>query len=163
MAPRLRRLGVGAKVSCLSQFIHPSHEIREKYPNPVSGHRLEGCTTIQQEVKKVSRRDQLCIIIDHDDFKMAEGDNIELHAMKRYWKVSEEGDTDLLFDDPGDNVESEETPLVPLPEAVDEAMNGQSVENNTIEALRDIVDIDDNNKPAPENVPQPTDNTTRIW
>ena len=162
MAPRLGRLGVGAKVSCLSRFIHPSHEIREKYPNPVSGHRLEGCTTIRQEVKKVSRRDQLCIIVHHDGFKTAEGDYIELHAVKRYWKVSEEGDTDLLFDDPGDNVESEETLLVPLPEAVDEALNGQSVENNTIEALRDIVDIDDDNEPAPENVPQPTDNTTRI-
>ena len=76
--------------------------------------------------------------------------------------MSEEGDTDLLFDDPGDNVESEETPLVPLPEAVDKALNGQSVENNTIEALWDIVDIDDDNEPALENVPQPTDNTTRI-
>ena len=162
MAPRLGRLGVGAKVSCLSWFIHPSHEIREKYPNPVSGHRLEGCTTIRQEVKKVSRRDQLCVIVHHDDFKTADGDYIELHAVKRYWKVFEEGDTDLLFDDPGDNVESEETLLVPLPEAVDEALNGQSVENNTIEALRDIVDIDDDNEPAPENVPQPTDNTTRI-
>ena len=69
--------------------------------------------------------------------------------MKRYSKVSEEGDTDLLLDDPGDNVESEETPPVALPEAVDEALNGQSVENNTIEALRDIVDIDDDNEPAP--------------
>ena len=93
---------------------------------------------------------------------MAEGDYIELHAMKRYWKGSEEGDTDLLFDDPGDNVESEETPPVPLPEAVDEVLNGQSVKNNTIETLWDIVDIDDNNNPAPENVSQPTDNTTRI-
>ena len=93
---------------------------------------------------------------------MVEGDYIELHALKRYWKVSEEGDTDLLFDNPGDNVESEETPPVTLPEAVDEALNGQSVENNTIEALRDIVDIDDDNEPALENVPQPTDNATRI-
>ena len=76
--------------------------------------------------------------------------------------MSEGGDTDLLFDNPGDNVESEETPPVTLPEAVDEALNGQSVENNTIEALRDIVDIDDDNKPAPENVPQPTDNAARI-
>ena len=75
MAPQLCRLGVGAKCSCLSWFVHPLQHIRGKYPNPVSGHRLEGCLTIHQEVKKVSGQDQLCVIIHHDDFKMADGEN----------------------------------------------------------------------------------------
>ena len=103
MALQLCQLGVRAKCSCLSCFVHPPQHIRDKYPNPVSGHRLEGCLTIHQEVKKVSRRDQLCIIIHHDDFKMADGEFIELHAVKRYFKVTEEGDPDLFFNDPGES------------------------------------------------------------
>ena len=36
-------------------------------------------------------------------------------------------------------------------------LNGQSEINNTLEALHGIVDIDDDNKLAPENLPSPTD------
>ena len=157
MAPQLRRLGVGAKCSCLSRFVHPSQHIRDKYPNPVSGHRLEGCLTIRQEVKEVSRRDQLCIIVHHDDFKTADGEFIELHAVKRYFKVTEEGDLDLFFDDPGESQGQGVATPDPLPDVVGEVLNGQSEINNTLEALRGIVNIDDDNKPAPENLPAPTD------
>ena len=157
MAPQLRRLGVGAKCSCLSRFVHPSQHIRDIYPNPVSGHHLEGCLTIPQEVKKVSRRDQLCIIVHHDDFKTADGEFIKLHAVKRYFKVTEEGDPDLFFDDPGESQGQGEATPDPLPDVVGEVLNGQSEINNTLEALRGIVDIDDDNELAPENVPAPTD------
>ena len=97
MAPQLRRLGVGAKTSCLSKFLHPSEQIRNKYPNPVAGHRLEGCVVVRQEIKSVSRKDQLCVVVRHDDFKAGE-DHIELHAVKRYFRVTMEGDPDLFFD-----------------------------------------------------------------
>ena len=157
MALQLRRLGVRAKCSCLSHFVHPSQHIRDKYPNPVSGHRLEGCLTIRQEVKKVSRRDQLCIIVHHDDFKMADGEFIELHAVKQYFKVTEEGDPDLFFDDPGESQGQREATPDPLPDVVGEVLNGQSEINNTLEALCGVVDIDDDNEPAPENLPAPMD------
>ena len=41
--------------------------------------------------------------------------------------------------------------MVPLPAAVDDYINGNRV--NTIEALQDVVEVDDND-PAPENMPQ---------
>ena len=157
MAPQLCQLGVRAKCSCLSWFMHPSQHIRDKYPNPVSGHCLEGCLTIRQEVKKVSRQDQLCIIIHHDDFKMADGEFIKLHAIKQYFKVTEEGDPDLFFLDPGEAQGQDEAPPDPLPDVVGELLNGQSEMSNTLEAFHGIVNIDDNNEPAPENVPAPTD------
>ena len=66
----------------------------------------------------------------------------------------EEGDSDSFFDDPVAEEDREEEPVsVALPDVVDRAINGQSTKNNTIEALCGVVDIDDNNEPAPENVP----------
>ena len=55
---------------------------------------------VQNLDKKVSRHDQLCIIVHHDKFKTADGTIVELHGVKRYWKVVEEGDSDSFFDDP---------------------------------------------------------------
>ena len=75
---------VRAKTSCLSKFMHPSKHIRNKFPNPVAGHCLEGCIVVWQEVKRVTKRDQLCVVVQHNDFK-AGNEHIELHAVKRYF------------------------------------------------------------------------------
>ena len=65
----------------LSKFMHPSEHIRNKFPNPVAGHCLEGCIVVEQEVKHVTKRDQLCVVVQHDGFK-ADNEHIELHAVK---------------------------------------------------------------------------------
>ena len=124
MAPQLRQLGVGTKTSCLSKFLHPSEQIRNKYPNPVAGHCLEGCVVV--------------------------------------WQVTE-GDPDLFFDvsPTTDNGEANEA-QTPLPTAVDEAINVCSEEVNTIKALQGIVEIDDDNELAEENVPTTMATTNRI-
>ena len=50
--------------------------------------------------------------------------------------MTEEGDPDLFFDDPGTSVGGEEDAApIPLPEAVDDAINGTLEEVNTIKAL----------------------------
>ena len=53
-------------------------------------------------------------------------------------------------------IEQEEEPT-PLPQAVDELLNNQATSEETLEALRGVVDIDYDNDPAPENIPAPTD------
>ena len=160
--PPVFTVGVRAKVPCLSKFLHPSKHIRNKYPNPVSGHHLEGCIVVQQEVKRVSKRDQLCIVMQHDDFK-ANKEFIELHVVKRYFHVTKEGDLDQLFDDPGSGHAGEEAPAqVPLPAVVDDSINGQSEEANTIKALHEVIDIDDDNEPAPKNVPRTMDSSNQM-
>ena len=98
MAPSSCEYGVGAIVSALIRFIHPSEHIRRKFPNPVAGQQLSDCQTVRQEMKKVSRKDQLVIVVHHEDFKTEEGDFIDLYAAKRYWKVHKGGDADLRFD-----------------------------------------------------------------
>ena len=70
MAPRRKlTLGVGATVSCLLKFLHPSGHIRNAFPNPAHAQRLSDCVVVRQEVKKVSQRQQLCLIVTHRDFK----------------------------------------------------------------------------------------------
>ena len=72
---------IRAKTSCLSKVMHPSEHIRNKFLNPVAGHHLEGCVVVWQEVKHVTKRDQLCVVVRYDDFK-ADDEHIKLHAVK---------------------------------------------------------------------------------
>ena len=75
----------------------------------------------------------------------------------------EEGDPDLFFNDLGTSVGGEEDAApIPLPGAVDNAISGMLEEANTIKALREVVDIDDDNSLAPENVPATADNSNRL-
>ena len=146
MAPSTCDHGVGAVVSALIRFIHPSEHIRQKFPNPVTGQRLSDCETVRQELKKVSRRDQLVIVVHHADFKTDSGDFIDLYAVKRYWKVQKAGDVDLRFDAaPTNEGGGQEEEMMALPAAVDDYINGDRV--NTIEALQDVVEVDDDNDP----------------
>ena len=47
-----------------------------------------------------------------------------------------------------------------MPVAVSEHINGNSHTTEMIQALHDEVDVDDDNEPAPENIPQSTDPTS---
>ena len=163
MAPCSDNHGVGAIVLALLRFIHPSEHIRNKFPNVVQGQQLENCVTIQQEVKKVSLKEQLVLVVHHEDFENPVDSYIKLHGIKQYWKVSQEGHPDYFFYaivTTDENANSQEDAL--MPEAVSEHINGNSHTTETIQALCDVVDIDDDNKPAPENIPQSTDPTSSL-
>jgi hypothetical protein len=162
MPPRKKSFGVGAVVSCLSKFIHPSEHIRKAYPNPVERHRLEDCIVVRQEAKKVGQKTQLCLVVTHNDFKDDNGVLIELHAVKNNWKLKQEGDPDLFFDAVAGHAPFDQTvEEQPFPDEILDKGNGYT-EENLIEALTDIVEIDDDNQPLPENVPNPQDNENNI-
>ena len=55
----------------------------------------------------------------------------------------------------------QDTEMGPLPGAVIDYINGERV--NIIETLQDVVEIDDDNEPAPENVPQTSDNNNQVF
>ena len=122
MAPRKKTHGKGAVVSVLIKFVHPSALIREKFPNPENQQRLKGCLTVRQEVKKITHKDQLSLVVTHDDFKDADGNLQELHAIKKHFSIQEEDDLDLFFDVPQER--QEETTDTPLPDAVDNELRG---------------------------------------
>ena len=111
-----------------------------------------------QEVKNVSRRDQLTLIVHHKEFKHADGTFIELYTIKRYWKVHQLGHLDYFFNRVQNQQENEdETEDTLVPEAVDDHLNGKIHTTQTIMALVNVVDVDDDNEPSPENIPQPND------
>ena len=105
-------------------------------------------------------KEQLVLVV-HEDFKNLDDSYIELHGVKRYWQVSQEGHPDYFFDaiaPTDENSHSQDKSL--MPEAVSEHINGNSRTTETIQALHDEVDVDDDNEPAPENIPQSTDPTS---
>ena len=75
--------------------------------------------------------------------------------------MSQEGHPDYFFDaiaTTDENANSQEESL--LPEAASEHINGNLHTTETIQALHDVVDVDDDNKPTPENILQSTDPTS---
>ena len=161
MALHSHNHGVGAIVSALLRLIYPSEHICNKFLNVVQGQLLENCLTIRHEVKKVSQMEQLVLVVHNEDFKNPDDSYIELHGVKQYWKLNQQGHTDYFFDTittTDENANSQEETL--MLEAVSEHINGNSHATETIQVLRDEVDVYDNNEPTPENIPQSTDPTS---
>ena len=99
----------------------------------------------------------------HNDFKDDDGELLELYAVKRHFKVENEGDPDYFFNgmEKDDNEQAEEDVL---PQVINDEVMGvnDGGPQNLAPALNGVVDIDDNNEPAPENVPTPGVNTTTV-
>ena len=109
------------------------------------------------------QKDQLIIVVHHQDFKTDDGEFINLYTVKCYWKVHKGGDPDLRFDVGPTNDRSgwHDTEMGPLPAAVNDYINGERV--NTIETPQAVVEIDNNNEPAPKNVQQTSDNNNQVF
>ena len=81
--------------------------------------------------------------------------DIFLLAVKRYWKVHKEDDSDYFFDAQAPTTEEEDNDEQRLlPDAIGVHLSREARTTETIIALQDEVDIDDDDEPAPENVPQ---------
>ena len=106
---------------------------------------------ICQEVKNVSRRDQLTLIVHHKELKHADDTFIELYAIKQYWKVHQSGHLDYFFDRvQPEQANEDETKDTSIPEAVDDHLNGEIHTTQTIMALVNVVDVDNDNESIPD-------------
>ena len=154
--PKLKRLhhGVGAKISVYKKFLHPRALVMAKYPNASKTDVLHGLLAVRQEDKTVSKKQQACIIMRHDDFD----DGHLLHAVTRYCKVVEEGAREHFFKNTSQDgmegggpvaVEGDENQAMEIPTN----MTDDSASN--FRALGFCVD--DDSDPAPENIPSPSD------
>ena len=98
---------------------------------------------IRQEVRKVNRKDQMCLVFRHPALG-----NEELHAVKRWVRIDSEGHPDHFFDpldvpvDLNQNVELIDVPEVPT-------IVGEN-NSSCIHALG--FQVDNNNEPATENL-----------
>jgi Transposase IS4 len=159
MPPRSKTMGKGATVSILSKYLHPSEHIRNKWSNPLHGHRLENLTVVRREDKTISRTTQQAVVVTHPEFKDGNNNLIELHANKRWFRVDREGPVDLFFDKDEAAVEKEQAQTEeelqqPMPAV---ATRGARLDATDLSELQGVVDIDDDNEPLPENIPTAAD------
>eukprot|EP00559_Dactyliosolen_fragilissimus_P002711 CAMPEP_0184872744 /NCGR_PEP_ID=MMETSP0580-20130426/41459_1 /TAXON_ID=1118495 /ORGANISM="Dactyliosolen fragilissimus" /LENGTH=665 /DNA_ID=CAMNT_0027375583 /DNA_START=1012 /DNA_END=3007 /DNA_ORIENTATION=+ len=151
--------GSGAICSVLLKYIHPAKYISEKFKNYSSDERLENCIECGQEIRNVKKKNHVVILFRHDDH-----DGQDLYAVKRWVKVVTEGAAEHIFRD-----EEEENPTTDNPN--EKEAEGAVIDDNVFRAgghAEDIalvraqgLDVDDDNLPAPENIPiATTSNTT---
>jgi hypothetical protein len=154
--PKNKRLrhGIGAKISVYKKFLHPRVLICAKYPNAAKGDVLDGLLAVRQEEILVCKRLQTCILMRHEDFD----DGQLLHAVVRYCKVQQEGAPEHLFNEAQQSDhEGVEDVAVGGEEVVQREV--PSILNEDASNFRaQGFEVDDDNDPAPENVPGPNDN-----
>lgn len=139
-------MGVRAEVTCLARFLHPSAYIRERYVNQEHRQRLSGMTVVRRESKTINRKPQMAIVVTHEEFP-----NKELYAVEKHFMITKEGPVEYFFevDNEAGRKEMEQT-AVKLPKA---ALDSVGNDPRLVDELRGVVDVDDDNDPAPENIP----------
>jgi hypothetical protein len=156
MVSRKKRLGNGATVSCFVRYLHPSAILRARFLNNYDKERLDGLSVYGREEKTISRRKTDCVLVKHPDFP-----DQDFYVAKSRVKVQLEGPEDDFFDDPTSELaqnggNEEATAPEPAPEAqlrfIQREHPGDIV---TAELRAQGITVDDDNDPAPENVPAP--------
>ena len=172
MARKSKKLtaGIGASCSVNVKRLHPSKEVAAKFPNLPANSEISNLLAIRKDMKLVNKKQQDCVIFvhpDHDDF--------EFHAVKKWVKVTKEGQPMHYFDVPSLAPQAPEAPQDPVEAEGDEhdhvefnilqaARNGDDLDIAMIQGLG--LGVDDDNAPAPENIPSrdnPSDETPSEW
>ena len=160
MTPRKKlQCGVGAVVWVYLRYLHPSKTVKDFYINSTKDSKVTDLLVVGQGVRKVHGKDQMCVLLRHDSFP-----NVILYCVKRWGKhVVAEGDPQHFFDFNAGVVTEEE--------GATEEENGEDVgtqipehvfhlaaDTEDIQHIRGLgFEVDDDNDPAPENVPDPNE------
>jgi hypothetical protein len=151
-------MGVGAEITVLTRFLHPSAAIREKYINPVKGERLEKLIVVRSEEKIIRRKSVVAIVMTHSNF-VKDGQPIELFAVPRYCKVTKEGPPESFFET-AEAPEQEEEAVDVSDRIPEDALHGQA----DVDLVRATgINVDDDNDPAPENIPAESDPSNNVF
>ncbi len=150
MSRKKKMIGIGAVASVLLRMLHPSAAIGERYSNPDHGHRHQGLLPVCCEIKKVNNHEQMTLVMRHDNFE-----GVELYYLERFLRIEAEGAAEYFFTATAPiNNEEEENDVERVPEDVIPFLGGDRV--NVIDAihLAAVLPTDDDNEPAPENIPE---------
>ena len=126
--------------------------MNENFKNSTKSDRLENCIAYREEIRTVKKKNQLVILLCHNDHA-----GQKLYAIKRWMKVETEGAEEHIFVE-----EDEEEPTgVDVHEKGDKNEAINSVVFSDGSCTEDIamvcamgLDIDNDNVPAPENIPE---------
>ena len=112
---------------------------------------------VRQEEKIINRKPEIAVVTTHLLFVSDDGP-VHLHCAKRWFKVTEEGPEDLFFgDEPVEEQEIGVGQQEEVPDLVSQFQNLGCVNPNNIMELEGLIMVDDDNEPAPENIPTPDD------
>ena len=159
--PTKKRLGTGAQCEALIRMLHPAKTISEVLINRAGNERLTGLIAIGREMKRVNRREQICVTFRHDSFP-----NETLYCAVRFCKVVTEGDpVNFFLDDDAPTADADAGATAAntgadgntgedrqeIPDGLTASLRATS---DDIALMRGMgFDVDDDNDPAPENVP----------
>ena len=161
-----KRFGKGAKVTCMIKYLHPSRLISSTLPNTTANHRLDGCMVVGKDSRVVHRKEKSVIIVHHEDFKTTDGEPEDLYALPRWFKITEEGPSEEFFDDssstnvanPTNSGNANQDEDIEAPAIVEDVNKRGQVFESDLANLNGQIQIDDDNSPAPENIPTTEDN-----
>ena len=103
----------------------------------------------------------MAVVLKHDDFKTNDGAFEEIYTVSRWCSVTEEGPSDFFFSNDELNNRGEsngagndavDTADKELPAVVGQ-INSRGMQDGDVLNLQGQVEIDDDNAPAPENIP----------
>ncbi len=151
------RLGVEAKCSVLLSKLHPLAVVDAHIPNREAQKRLTDLIAVRIADATHSGRTLKSVF-----FTSPMIPNKELYCSKKFCTVLEEGPEDLLFDgevqEPS-NVEEEQAPT-----EIDGAVFRAGNRSEDIEFVRNqCLVVNDDNEPAPENIPQEQVTFSRLF
>ena len=150
-----KQLGVGAKCSVLIKYLHPSPTLAERFQNTGPADRLHVLLVTGRGEKAINRAKKAVILFRHDDFP-----NVELYCCPKFAKVAVEGPASQFFHNapPKNDLQQEAGSMSPSAEVEKEAIPSEVFHWSGIKediALMESMgfQVDDDNAPAPENVP----------
>jgi hypothetical protein len=131
--------------------------VADKFPNLAHGWHLPDLICLREEEKITTRKLQTCFVYRHQDFEEK-----ELHAIQQWSKVKSEGSDTQLFGPTANLVEGEVTETEDEPEIRLEIPTFVRNAGNRAEDIAEVCVlgfvVDNNNEPAPENIPAPDNN-----
>jgi hypothetical protein len=153
-----KQQGVGGRCNILLQYLHPKEYIESIFPTTTRTHKQEvkDCVIVSRDTKNIKKRPFVCILVNHPKF----GDNL-VYCSERYAKVKVEGPPDGFFDkDVTDLPIFANAPTFSaddLTKPIDTSTLDRACESGQASdialARSQGIDVDDDNDPAPENIP----------
>mmetsp|Transcript_13949 Transcript_13949/g.33457 ORF Transcript_13949/g.33457 Transcript_13949/m.33457 type:complete len:220 (+) Transcript_13949:4339-4998(+) len=146
------RLGVGAICTVKLKYLHPRRVVDSLYTNAPHGTTVRDLLVLSEEKKRVNGKEQVVILLRHESFSPH-----DVYAVKRWCNVTVEGPEEALFTAAAEAPVPE--PVVGENDNTTTTTTSTSRREDVVQVLADGFDVDDDDAPAPENLPDPTDQT----
>jgi hypothetical protein len=134
----MKQIQIGDTCSVIKRFLHPSKLISERYPNQDHRETLEGLLVTGFDNRSINRATKQCVLFRHEDFE-----NKVLYCSTRYARITNQAHREQV----NVNEEEDTEELVEVPTFT--GNNREDTERLRVEGYN----VDDDNDPAPENVP----------